>query len=133
MAGSACSPKLREWIGPRQVNNLKAHGFTITNRKFESTVSVKRDDISDDRLGVFKPIVSEMGVTAKRHPDELIFGLLKSGFTTPCFDGANFFAANHAVEIDGKRTTLSNMQAGKGVDAIGVWVRMDEAVTRGMA
>ncbi len=66
-------PKLREWIGQRQVNSLKAHGFTITNRSFESTVSVKRVDVADDRLGVFKPFVSEMGRTAKQHPDELIF------------------------------------------------------------
>jgi len=32
-------PQLREWIGQRHVHNLKAHSFTITNRKFESTVS----------------------------------------------------------------------------------------------
>ncbi|MDF3607988.1 Mu-like prophage major head subunit gpT family protein [Paracoccus sp. DMF-8] len=105
-------PQLREWIGQRQVNSLKAHGFTITNRKFESTVSVKRDDVSDDRLGVFKPFVSEMGVSAKRHPDELIFGLLKAGFDTPCFDGTSFFSGNHPVEIDGKRQATSNFQAG---------------------
>lgn len=105
-------PQLREWIGQRQVNSLKAHGFTITNRTFESTVSVKRNDVADDRLGVFKPFVAEMGMAAKRHPDELIFGLLKSGFDTKCFDGTNFFAANHPVEIDGKKATLSNYQAG---------------------
>ncbi len=54
-------PQLREWIGPRHVNNLQAHSFTIANRKFESTVSVRRDDISDDKLGIFKPSFSEMG------------------------------------------------------------------------
>ena len=105
-------PKLREWIGQRQVNSLKAHGFTITNRSFESTVSVKRVDVADDRLGVFKPFVSEMGRTAKQHPDELIFELLKSGFNSAGFDGKNFFAANHPVEIDGKVTNFSNIQTG---------------------
>lgn len=49
-------PKLREWNGQRQVNSLEAHGLTITNRSFESTVSVKRVDVADDRLGVFKPL-----------------------------------------------------------------------------
>ena len=49
-------PQLREWVGPRHVKNLAAHGFTITNRTFESTVAVKRSDVEDDRLGIFKPM-----------------------------------------------------------------------------
>lgn len=60
-------PQLREWIGPRHVKNLTARGFTIENRKFESTVSISRVDIADDRLGVFKPMFSEMGTIAARH------------------------------------------------------------------
>src|SRR5690606_3952842 len=48
-------PNMREWIGPRHINKLAAHGFTITNRKFESTVEVARTDIADDKIGVFKP------------------------------------------------------------------------------
>lgn len=31
-------PQLREWIGQRVIWGLKSHAFTITNRKFESTV-----------------------------------------------------------------------------------------------
>lgn len=41
-------PAMREWIGDRHIKSLSAHGFSILNRKFESTVSVERDDISDD-------------------------------------------------------------------------------------
>jgi phage major head subunit gpT-like protein len=44
-------PHLREWIGPRHVKGLKAHGFRIENRKFEATVEVPRDDLADDRAG----------------------------------------------------------------------------------
>lgn len=114
-------PQLREWIGQRHVNSLKAHSFTITTRKFESTVSVRRDDISDDRLGIFKPFFSEMGQGARRHPDELIFGLLKDGFSTNCFDGQNFFDTDHPVEIDGAVTNVSNMQTG----AKAAWFLLD--------
>jgi phage major head subunit gpT-like protein len=84
-------PQLREWIGPRHVHSLKAHSFTIVNRRFESTVAVKRDDISDEKLGVFKPAFSEMGYLARNHPEELVFGLLAQGFGTVCYDGQNFF------------------------------------------
>ena len=106
-------PKLREWIGGRHVKNLKAYGFTITNRKFESTVSVKRDDLADDRLGIFKPAFSEMGYLAKMHPEELVMGLLKDGFTKTCFDGQYFFDADHPItDNEGTASSVSNLQAG---------------------
>lgn len=106
-------PQLREWIGPREVKNLTAHGFTIHNRKFESTVSVPRDNISDDKLGVFKPAFSEMGQLARTHPEELVMGLLGKGFTTPCFDGEPFFSENHpSKDRNGDDITVSNTSSG---------------------
>lgn len=108
-------PQLREWIGPRHVKNLTAHGFMIKNRKFESTVAVPREKIADDRLGVFKPAFSEMGQLARIHPEELIFALLTSGFTTESYDGQNFFDTDHPVtDKDGNVTSVSNMASGAG-------------------
>lgn len=107
-------PRLREWIGPRHVNNLKAHGFTIKNITFASTVAVPRNDIADDRIGIFAPMFSEMGRDAKTHPDELIFDLLKKGFVSDCFDGQNFFDTDHPIElVPGEEpVSVSNMQSG---------------------
>lgn len=109
-------PKLREWVGDRQVKQLKSHGFAIRNRKFESTVSVERDDISDDRVGLYKPMFQEMGRTSKQHPDSLIFDLLNNGFTASCYDGQNFFDVDHPHIPDdtGVAVSVSNMQAGSG-------------------
>jgi phage major head subunit gpT-like protein len=45
-------PSMREWVGPRHVKNLVANGFVISNRKFESTLEISRDDIADDKLGI---------------------------------------------------------------------------------
>jgi phage major head subunit gpT-like protein len=97
------------------VHNLKAHSFTITNRKFESTVSIKREDISDDRLGIFKPSFSEMGHLARNHPEELVFGLLANGFSTSGYDGQNFFDTDHPtdrVNGAGNAVVVSNTQPG---------------------
>lgn len=105
-------PQLREWIGDRHIHGLKAHGFTIENREFESTVEVPRNDIMDDRIGVFKPMFSEMGRLAKSHTQDLVFGLLKSGFDTECFDGQPFFDEDHPLEINKRSATVSNMQTG---------------------
>lgn len=108
-------PRLREWLGDRVVNSLALHGYTIKNRKFESTIEVDRDDIADDRIGVFAPIVAEMGRASRTHPDELVFELLKAGFTTLAYDGQYFFDTDHEVaDENGAPTLVSNMQAGGG-------------------
>jgi phage major head subunit gpT-like protein len=108
-------PVLREWLGDRILGNLGAHSYTIKNRKFELTISVPRDDIADDRFGVFAPIIAEMGRAAKVHPDELLFALLGSGFTTVCYDGQFFFDTDHPVaDANGAPISASNYQAGAG-------------------
>lgn len=116
-------PNLREWIGPRVVQNLATSAFTIVNRKFESTVEVSRDHISDDRLGVFAPVFSEMGLMAAQHRDELIFALLASGFTTNCYDGQFFFDTDHpVVGADGATVSqVSNFGGGAGT----AWYLLD--------
>jgi len=103
-------PTLREWIGERQVKNISAFSYEIVNKAFEATVAVNRDDIEDDNIGVYKPVIQQLAVAAKQHPDELVFTLLKEGFTRKCFDGKPFFSDSHKI---GKQT-YSNMQAGDG-------------------
>lgn len=110
-------PAVREWVGGRHIHQLASHGFAIKNKKFESTVKVSREDMEDDKYGVYKPMFSEMGRKSKQHPDEMIFGLLTDGFTTTGYDGQNFFDQDHA-HIDPQFTdqpgSVSNMQDGAG-------------------
>ena len=126
-------PRMREWIGDeRVIRQLEAHGFTIANRKFESTVKVARDDISDDRLGVFKPMFENMAYEAAMHPDDLVFNLLSQGFTQTCYDGQPFFDTEHPVpDPDGPVTAngrqvrlLSNMDDG-GANPGPTWCLLD--------
>lgn len=108
-------PNLREWIGQRQVQNLSASSFTIRNKPFDSTVAVPRADIADDRIGIYRPFFSEMGQATRRHKEELIFGLLKAGFTTACYDGQSFFDTDHpVVQADGTTVTAANTDGGSG-------------------
>lgn len=109
-------PALREWSGDRIIKNLQAHGFAIRNRKFESTVEVDRDNIADDTYGIYAPMFSEMGRTAKQHPDSLVFDLLKNGFATKCYDGQNYFDADHPLDGNpaSNSPSVSNLQAGSG-------------------
>lgn len=109
-------PQMREWLtGEREVKQLEAFGYSITNRKFESTIGISREDFADDKLGIFKPMFAEMGHTARQHADTMIFPLLASGFTSMCYDGQNFFDPDHpSVNSAGAHVTVSNMQAGTG-------------------
>lgn len=109
-------PKLREWVGDRQVKSIAAAGYTILNKKFESTIGVPKDDIEDDTYGVFSPLFQEMGYAASTHRDELVFNLLAAGFATSCYDGQYFFDTDHPVG-NGESipvASVSNFQAGAG-------------------
>ncbi|MGQ9919847.1 MAG: Mu-like prophage major head subunit gpT family protein [Desulfobacca sp.] len=90
-------PMLQEWIGDRQIKNLAAASFQIVNKDYEATVEVDRNDIEDDQLGIYNPIVAELGRAAKQHPDVLVAQLLAGGFTNSCYDGKPFFAVDHPV------------------------------------
>jgi phage major head subunit gpT-like protein len=95
---------------------MAAHGYTIVNKLFESTVSVKRTDIEDDEVGIYKPLFGEMGRAAKSFPDELVYGLLRLGLSTLCFDGQYFFDVDHpvypSVDGTGEAAVVSNLDAG---------------------
>lgn len=107
--------RFREWIGDRVIQNLTTHDFTIKNKPFENTVGVDRDAISDDTYGVYKPVIAQMGLDAKQHPDELVFNLLKQGTTKTCYDGQYFFDTDHPVlQENGQIGSVSNFQAGTG-------------------
>lgn len=102
-------PGFREWVGDRQLKSMKEHSYAIVNRDFESTVEVDRNDIEDDNLGVYSPMMTEMGYAASVFYDELVFPLLKAGFTTACYDGQYFFDTDHPVnaEVDGSGADAS--------------------------
>ena len=108
-------PRFREWIGDRQVNSLKTHGYTIKNKPFENTVGVDRDDIEDDNIGIYTPLFTELGRASASFPDELVFPFLKAGFNTTCYDGQYFFDTDHpVVDENGGETSVSNSGGGNG-------------------
>ncbi len=102
-------PMLREWVGDRVINDMQAHGYTITNKTYEGTVGVDRDDIEDDNVGIYSPIFEEMGRASNIQPDQLIYALLSAGISTLCYDGQNFFDTDHPVypNADGTGVALS--------------------------
>ncbi|KQZ87204.1 hypothetical protein ASD64_07115 [Mesorhizobium sp. Root157] len=104
---------MREWIGDRHRKNLGVEGYTLANRLFEDTVEVPRTSIEDDQYGIFSPAIGMMATAAAEHPEQLVFvEALPGGFAAKCFDGQNFFDADHPVMVNGEEVSVSNMQAG---------------------
>ncbi|WP_157879078.1 Mu-like prophage major head subunit gpT family protein [Pararhodospirillum photometricum] len=64
--------RFREWVGDRVYQNLGAHQYAIPNKSWENSIEVNRDDIEDDQLGVYRPLVTQLAQDAKTHPDELV-------------------------------------------------------------
>ena len=103
-------PSLREWVGERVMRGIAEHGYVVKNRKFESTIRVKRDNIEDDHYGVYSPLFNEMGRAAAAHPCELVYATLKAGFENTCYDGQYFFDTDHPIQ----GASVSNDGGGSG-------------------
>jgi phage major head subunit gpT-like protein len=90
---------IREWAeGERVVNGLVIEGASVTNQKWELTYGVRRDDLDDDLTGTVAQAVSRVRSGAGkylRHPDKLIFNIIKSNGTA--LDGVALFATTHPV------------------------------------
>lgn len=108
-------PGMREWIGPRTVDNLSEAAYAIVNRAFEKTVGVRRPDIEDGNLGQYAAAFRLLGEAAAALPETLVWDLLKAGFTTDCWDGQYFFDTDHPVLLaDGTAGTFANTDGGSG-------------------
>lgn len=90
-------PKMRKWIGDKQVKALEAFKYTLVNDDFEATVEVDRNDIEDDNLGIYAPQAQMAGWSAKQMPDEGVLEVVNLGFAKECYDGQYFFDTDHPV------------------------------------
>jgi len=110
-------PMLREWVGDRLIKDLSAFHYEIVNKDYEATIEVDRNDIEDDQIGVYTPMIQGLAWAARQHPDMLIFGLLAAGFSTLCYDNNYFFDSDHPVG----GSAVSNTGGGAGT----AWYLLD--------
>lgn len=96
--------KMRKWLGPRVIQNLNTHAYTLENEPYELTVGVDRDDIEDDQLGVYNPIFDELGRNSRKWPDQVLKTALQAGTTNLGFDGVAFFATTHPLNPAGNQS-----------------------------
>ncbi|WP_420132614.1 Mu-like prophage major head subunit gpT family protein [Rhodopseudomonas sp.] len=108
-------PGVREWIGPRVVQNISEHDYSIKEKPLELTIGVDRDDIETDNLGIYSTLFTQMGESTGSAWEELAWAQLKAGFTKPCYDGQNFFDTDYPVlDENGVPQSVANTDGGSG-------------------
>lgn len=103
-------PMVQEWVGDRIIRSLPAEAWQVVNKDYEATIEIDRNDIDDDQIGLYNPLVSALAFEAKKHRDILIADLITAGGAAggECYDGQYFFDTDHPVGS----STDSNYDAG---------------------
>lgn len=100
----------REWLGPRQIQNLDTIATNLANKDFELTVGVDKNEIADDMLGMFTSVVEELARQMKYIPTSAIIDLMIQGNVAGNvgFDGQVFFSAAHDLDPAGNQSNVGS-------------------------
>lgn len=101
---------LREWVGNKQIDELRGYEYTIPNLNWELTIGVLRNHIEDDQLGLYNTRIADLAVKAAQHPDKLLSSARALGATTLSYTGQFFHDTDHTMGA----TTFSNKLTGTG-------------------
>ena len=83
---------MREWVGPRKVQDLKSELLAVVNGDFEHTIGIDRNDFEDDQMGLYTPMFQMMGQDANNLWGRLIKNAMVAN--GDWLDGEAFFGAS---------------------------------------
>lgn len=102
-------PKMRKWVGEKFVKVLEAGKYYKKNEDYETTIAVDRNDIEDDRLGIYNTQAMGAGEAAGELRDIIVDDLKNGAFTKECMDGQYFYDTDHPLKnSDGVASSISN-------------------------
>lgn len=88
-------PNMEELVGQRKYKQLRAEGQTVINKNYVNGITVKQDDIDDNKLGQAKPRIQSLAEAGKRVRYDLLVTLLNAAFTGLAYDGVAFCSDSH--------------------------------------
>lgn len=89
------APKMRHWVGDRQASSLMAQSFQIEKKDWESTITITKDDLQFDRLGLIRPQIAQLSRAYPRHLLDYVVDLLPGAFTRLGYDGQYVLDTDH--------------------------------------
>ena len=87
---------LEEVLDEVTITNIGRYVKSVPNRTFARIVQVRRNDIADDNIGVYRPGVRQLGRRAALYPLRLAVEALLGGFTDTWIDDQTVFSTGHA-------------------------------------
>lgn len=108
-------PQMREFGTGRLAKGLRTESYDVTNQKYEATLEVDRDEISDDQTGQIRIRVAELAQRAATHKDYLLGLLMANGHSAGfhAYDGKPFFSTTHESGDSGVQdNNLTKAKAG---------------------
>ncbi len=115
MLGAIAS--VREWLGDRNWKTERAAKWTIENKLWELSHLIDRADLDDDRMGMHRLKMADMGRRAAKHPDKLLYALINAGESDSLgtsFDGQYFFDTDHEWGTSGSQSNDLSYVAATG-------------------
>ncbi len=104
-------PKLRKWVGSRQIQNATARSQLVTNVTFELTESIGKEVLDDDQHGLYAPLAMQMGQQAAKWPDQRVVEDIFTANPT-AYDGVAFFNGSHLSNLENASIgTIDNLDA----------------------
>jgi phage major head subunit gpT-like protein len=90
-------PKFKKWVGDKTIKNIAAGKYFVKNEDWETTIAVARNDLEDDRLGIYNIQARSAGTSAGELHDIIVDTLKNGAFANLCYDGQYFYDTDHQV------------------------------------
>jgi len=118
-------PQMREWVAARQIHQLASYSYEVYPKSWEVTLKAKRDDLEDDRIGLYSLQARSGGHAAGLLKVREVCRALDNGDTGLCFDGQPMFDTEHPVGEDGDISLVSNLLNSGGASTASPWYIAD--------
>ena len=112
-------PRVREWIGARQVEDMKNYDYTIKKKDWELTLKIPYHKVWDSSKTILAELIRQRthqlaSQFRKDYPSEIVVQALENGVSALAYDGVAFFASSgrtNANMVSGSGTTVDNILA----------------------
>ncbi|TXH16873.1 MAG: hypothetical protein E6R03_04775 [Hyphomicrobiaceae bacterium] len=105
---------MEKWEKEKNFEDLAAAGYELVNEEWQKSVEVKREKIRDDKAGLYKGKIEQLGYVGEDLPNRMVVYLLQNGKTLKCWDDKAYFATNHECNPNKPGLgTVSNLRTAK--------------------
>lgn len=87
------------WEGQRKIGAVSAEKTNIVTRPHENSIGISKSDIINDQLGLYGPLIDDMGRTYPQALDDMVITMLCAGIQGTAlgatYDGQNLIDTDH--------------------------------------